>query len=94
MMKANIFLFAYLVTFINFIESFFVVGKEENKKSLIHYQLDTFVPCGDGSPAGFYTDFNTTKRITNSNHVINFMGGGACANKESCNALLKQQPYM
>lgn len=88
----------YLSICINFNESFFVVGNEEvfdkKKKSLIHYQLDAFVPCGDESPAGFYTDFNSSKHKTNSNHVINFMGGGACANKETCDAVLKQQPYM
>lgn len=95
-MKANIFLVAYLRIFINFNESIFVVGNEmlKQKKSLIHYQLDAFVPCGDGSPAGFYTDFHTRKHNANPNHVINFMGGGACANKETCDAVLKQQPYM
>ena len=62
---------------------------------LMYYPLNPTVPCGDGSPAGFYTDaFATNEGVENRNHVINFMGGGGCGSDSSCEAIWEQQPYM
>ena len=62
---------------------------------LMYYPLNPTIPCGDGSPAGFYTDaFTTNKGMENRNHVINFMGGGGCGSHSSCEAIWEQQPYM
>eukprot|EP00984_Skeletonema_dohrnii_P003997 scaffold1364_cov75-Skeletonema_dohrnii-CCMP3373.AAC.4 len=63
--------------------------------ALVHYPLNPTIPCGDGSPAGFYTDaYITPDGIKNKNHVINFMGGGGCGSNSSCQAIWEQQPYM
>ena len=63
-------------------------------RTLVHYTLDPVVQCGDGSPAGYYTDAYTTVSIANKHQVINFMGGGGCASTGACKAIRDQQPYM
>lgn len=72
------------------------VNDSHNNKNnfLSYYTMDTIVPCGDGSPAGFYSDAYTSNTVENKHHIINFMGGGGCANKLSCEAIWEQQPYM
>ena len=63
--------------------------------ALVHYPLNPTIPCGDGSPAGFYTDaYITSDGMGNKNHIINFMGGGGCGSNSSCQAIWEQQPYM
>lgn len=67
----------------------------ESSRTLEFYSLDSAVPCGDGSRAGFYTDaYSNRADMSKKDHVINFMGGGGCASKASCDAIREQQPYM
>ena len=63
--------------------------------TLLHYyHFDHIIPCGDGSPAGFYTDaYNIADGVTNNNHIINFEGGGGCGSDSSCNAIWELQPF-
>lgn len=67
---------------------------EDPRKTLVYYPLDPIVPCGDGSPAGFYTDAYTTNSVESKGHVINFMGGCGCANEVACGAMWEHYPYM
>jgi len=71
------------------------------EKPLIFHSLDNFVACGDGSPAGIYTDALVDSRDDNinafggrNNHVINFQSGGGCGSEQTCRAAWIQKPYM
>lgn len=71
---------------------------QSSNGKLVYYTLDPPVPCGDGSPAGFYTDVYTSNDGSslsdNPNHIINFMFGGGCATSAACAATRTVQPYL
>lgn len=52
----------------------------------------SIVPCGDGSPAGVYTDFAFHATPLSTNHIIFVQGGGACESKENCQKELAIEP--
>ena len=82
------------ITMLNQAICFPISPNQESHKTLIYYTLpDPIVLCGDGSPAGFYTNAYTSKKVKNKHHIINFMGGAACATSESCAALYENHPY-
>ena len=98
---------AIVMAFSNYYASALILDDEDqssNGEQLVYYTLDPPVPCGDGSPAGFYTDAYTKKynrsssspssNNMNSNHVINFMFGGGCATASACAATRTVQPYL
>jgi len=62
-----------------------------DEKPLFFQQLDYFAACGDGSPAGIYTDFDAEDDRTN--HIISFQGGGGCVSEASCRLIGLQKPY-
>jgi hypothetical protein len=62
--------------------------------TLTFHPFKPFVPCADGSPAGIYAEENPTVEIASSqNHVIVFIGGGACTSPEDCVDGYNMEPF-
>jgi hypothetical protein len=58
------------------------------------HPLQPFVPCADGSPAGIYAEQNPKVEIASSkNHVIVFIGGGACTSLADCVDGYNMEPF-
>ncbi len=86
--------FVFSATFLFSLSAGIVQAKESNDdRPLFFQQLDYFVPCADGSPAGIYTDFFGSTDETRNSHIIHFQGGGGCSSETSCQTRYRQNPY-
>ena len=85
MVNCQVFLFS--VTALLWWPTAIVVAKEENDdKPLFFQQLDHVVPCSDGSPAGIYTDFDTSNDALNDDETGPGTGPGTGTGTETRNS--------
>lgn len=61
------------------------IGTTISDEDLVFEPFEPYIPCADGSPAGIYREASSiSNTISETNHVLVFIGGGVCTSEENC----------
>lgn len=65
----------------------------EDSGDLVFVPFEPYFPCADGSPAGLYREANGNAS-SERDHIIVFLGGGACTSEENCKEMMERVPFL